>query len=46
MEREKEKNILSGKKKCTTFAATCYPASHKNSALRVSFLFLYTYGNK
>ena len=25
LEREKEKNILSGKKKCTTFAATCLP---------------------
>ena len=45
--KEKKRRIFClAKRNVLLLQQHAYPASHKNSALRVSFLFLYTYGNK
>ncbi|CDB10700.1 putative uncharacterized protein [Bacteroides sp. CAG:633] len=38
--------VLSDRKNVLSLRQHAYPASRKNSALRVSFLFLYTHDNE
>lgn len=44
--KEKQVNVLSDRKNVLSLQQHAYPASRKNSALRVSFLFLYTHDNE
>lgn len=44
--REKLTDVLSDRKNVLPLQQHAYPASRKNSALRVSFLFLYTHDNE